>query len=59
MQSGGPRFTTPHFDDYNAILLRTSRIGEVTRDELAEVIQDAWCARASAARRRTWLASLD
>ena len=33
--------------------------GIAVLDELAEVIQDAWCARASAARRRTWLASLD
>lgn len=34
--SGGPWFTTPHFDGYSAVLVRLSEIGQVTRDELAE-----------------------
>jgi hypothetical protein len=51
-----PFFTTPHFRGHKSVLLRGSRIGELTRDELAEVVQDAWLARASAARRRAWLA---
>ena len=29
------------------MLLRASRIGELTTDELAEVVYDAWLARAS------------
>lgn len=52
-----PFFTTPHFDGHLSVLLRASRLGELTRDELAEVIQDAWLARASPARARAWLAS--
>jgi len=52
-----PYFTTPHFDGHPSVLLRTSRIGELTRDELAELVQDAWLARASARRSKDWLAA--
>ncbi len=52
-----PWFTTPHFDGHLSVLLRTSRIGELGRDEVAEVVQDAWLCRASARRARDWLAS--
>jgi hypothetical protein len=52
-----PYFTTPHFDGHLSVLVRTSRIGELTRDEVAEVVQDAWLSRASAKRAREWLAS--
>ena len=51
-----PFFTTPHFDGHPSVLLRTSRIGELTRDELAEVVYDAWLARASKTAARRWLA---
>ncbi|MFB4284116.1 MULTISPECIES: MmcQ/YjbR family DNA-binding protein [unclassified Nonomuraea] len=50
-----PFFTTPHFDGHPSVLLRASRIGELTRDELAEVVQDAWLSRASARRATAWL----
>jgi hypothetical protein len=50
-----PFFTTPHFDGHPSVLLRTSRIGELTRDELAEVVYDAWLARASRTAARRWL----
>jgi len=50
-----PFFTTAHFDGHLSVLLRASRIGEVTFAELAEVVQDAWLSRASAARRSAWL----
>src|SRR6478752_10088177 len=43
-----PFFTTPHFNGHSSVLLRGSRIGELTYDELAEVVQDAWLSRASA-----------
>lgn len=33
-----PYFTTPHFDGHPSVLIRGSRIPEITRDELAEVI---------------------
>src|SRR3954466_10874387 len=44
-----PFFTTPHFNGHRSVLLRASRLGELTGDELAEVVQDAWLARASPA----------
>jgi hypothetical protein len=52
-----PFFTTPHFDGHLSVLVRTSRLAELTRLELAEVIEDAWLARASARRRAAWLAT--
>ena len=54
-----PFFTTPHFDGHPSVLLRGSRIAELTRDEVAELVQDAWLSRASARRAKDWLASLD
>src|SRR3954471_7103520 len=36
-----PFFTVPHFNGYNAVLVQQSRLGEISRDELAEVITDA------------------
>ena len=50
-----PFFTTPHFDGHLSVLLRASRIGELSREELAEVVQDAWLARASPRRAADWL----
>ena len=50
-----PFFTTPHFDGHPSVLVRGSRIGELTRQELTEVIQDAWLSRASSARAAVWL----
>ena len=50
-----PFFTTPHFNGHLSVLLRGSRIGELSRDELAEVVQDAWLARASPRRAAEWL----
>ena len=52
-----PYFTTPHFNGHPSVLLRGSRIGELTRDEVAEVVQDAWLSRASKRRATEWLAA--
>ena len=52
-----PFFTTPHFNGHRSVLLRASRIGELSRQELAEVVQDAWLSRASARRAKEWLAA--
>lgn len=41
-----PFFTIDHFRSFNAVLVQQSRLGEVTRGELAEVITDAWATRA-------------
>ncbi|HEY0473000.1 MAG TPA: MmcQ/YjbR family DNA-binding protein [Kribbella sp.] len=51
-----PFFTTPHFDGHLSVLVRASRLRELSRQELTEVIQDAWLSRASPRRARTWLA---
>ena len=51
-----PFFTTPHFDGHPSVLLRGCRIGELSREELAEVVQDAWLARAGKRARAAWLA---
>jgi hypothetical protein len=41
-----PFFTIDHFRGYNAVLVQQSRLGEITRDELLEVITEAWAHRA-------------
>ncbi|MCW2832559.1 MAG: hypothetical protein JWN68_512 [Nocardioides sp.] len=50
-----PFFTTPHFDGHPSVLLRGSRVGEVDREEIVELVQDAWLAQASRRRAETWL----
>ena len=50
-----PFFTTPHFDNHPSVLVRASRLGELGRDQLAEIVEDAWLSRASARRRAAWL----
>ena len=51
-----PFFSTPHFDGHPSVLLRGSRIGELSLEELTEVVQDAWLARAGKRARAAWLA---
>ena len=46
VDADGPFFTIDHFKSYNAVLVQQSRLGELTRDELAEVITEAWLATA-------------
>lgn len=52
---GTPFFTTPHFAGHPSVLLRASRVGELTLAQLTAVIQDAWCSRASRSRMQAWL----
>ncbi len=52
-----PFFTTAHFDGHPSVLLRAARIGELSLDELTELVQDAWLARASTRRAQLWLAA--
>jgi len=37
-----PFFTIPHFRNYNGVLVRQSRLGELTVGELREVLTEAW-----------------
>lgn len=41
-----PFFTIDHFKGFSAVLVQQSRLREISRDELAEVITDAWATRA-------------
>ena len=50
-----PFFTTSHFDGHTSVLLRGSRVGELTVQELSELVQDAWLSRASPRRAAAWL----
>ena len=50
----GVYFTTPHFDGYPAILVQLPRID---RDELEELIVEAWLARAPKTVARAWTAA--
>ena len=50
-----PFFTTPHFDGHPSVLLRGAHVDQLTRDELAETVYDAWLARASKTAARRWL----
>ena len=52
-----PFLTTAHFDGHPSVLVRASRIGELTMPELSEIIQDAWLAQASRTRAAAWLAA--
>ncbi|SEH57972.1 hypothetical protein SAMN04489835_1661 [Mycolicibacterium rutilum] len=51
-----PFFTTFKFDGHPSVLIRASRLREIGRTELTELIQDAWLSQASRRRAETWLA---
>jgi hypothetical protein len=53
--AASPFFTTSHFDGHSSVLLRASRISELTLEELTEVVQDAWLSQASPTRAAAWL----
>ena len=52
--AASPFFTTARFDGHLSVL-RACRISELTREELAEIVQDAWLSCASARRAVAWL----
>ena len=51
-----PFFTTERFDGHLSVLVRASRLPEIGKLELTELIQDAWLSRASKRRGERWLA---
>ena len=51
-----PFFTTDHFNGHPSVLVRASRLAEVSRGEISELVQDAWLSRASKRRAADWLA---
>jgi hypothetical protein len=52
----GAYFTTPHFDGYPAVLVRIARLGELDREELADLVAEAWLTRAPKRVAKEWLA---
>lgn len=50
-----PYFTTPHFEGHPSVLLRASRLHEIDTEELAEIVADAWLARAGKRAAAAWL----
>jgi hypothetical protein len=51
-----PFFTIDHFNGYNAVLVQQSRLGEIDREELAEIITDAWLTKAPKSLAKAFLA---
>ena len=52
----GVYFTTPHWDGYSAVLLRIPDLGRLDRDELRDLVEEAWLARAQKRLAKEWLA---
>jgi hypothetical protein len=52
-----PFFSTPHFDGHPSVLVLARDLPDLSYAELAEVVQDAWLAQASARRAADWLKS--
>jgi hypothetical protein len=49
-------FTTPHFNGYPAVLVRIPTLDRLDRDELKDLVVDAWLTRAQKRVAKAWLA---
>jgi hypothetical protein len=56
LNSGGVYFTTPHFNGYPAVLVRIPDLEQLSRDELRDLVVDAWLTRAQKRVAKAWLA---
>lgn len=52
----GIYFTTPHFDGYPAVLVRIPSLAKLERDELHDLLAEAWLTRAQRRVAKAWLA---
>jgi hypothetical protein len=52
----GIMFTTPHFNGYAAVLLRIPSLARLDRDELEDMVVEAWLTRAHRRVAKAWLA---
>jgi hypothetical protein len=52
----GVFFTTPHFNGYPAILLRIRDLPRIDREELYDLVAEAWLTRAQKRVAKAWLA---
>jgi len=50
-------FTTPHFKGYPAVLVRIPDLARLDRDELRDLVAEAWLTRAQKRVARAWLAA--
>src|SRR5919204_1660578 len=48
-------FTTPHFDGYPAVLIRIRDLARIDRDELHDLVVEAWLTRAQKRVANAWL----
>ena len=51
----GVYFTTPHFDGYAAVLVRIPDLAHLERDELHDLVAEAWLTRAPKRVAKAWL----
>ncbi len=51
----GIYFTTPHFDGYPAVLVRIPELARLDRDELSDLVAEAWLTRAQKRVAKAWL----
>ena len=49
-------FTTPHFDGYPAVLIRIPDLAGLGRDELDDLVAEAWLTRAQKRVAKAWFA---
>ena len=52
----GVTFTTPHFNGYSAVLVRIPDLARLERDELEDLVVEAWLTRAQKRVAKAWLA---
>src|ERR671931_1451357 len=52
----GIYFTTPHFDGYPAVLVRIPQLARLDREELFDLVAEAWLTRAQKRLANAWLA---
>ena len=52
----GIYFTTPHWDGYSAVLMRIPDLRRLDRDELRDLVEEAWLTRAQKRVAKAWLA---
>jgi hypothetical protein len=52
----GVYFTTPHFNGYPAVLVRIPDLERLDRDELYDLVAEAWLTRAQKRVAKAWLA---
>jgi hypothetical protein len=53
--AGGVFFTTPHFAGYPAVLVRIPDLARLDREELGDLVAEAWLTRAQKRVARAWL----